>query len=407
MATAKACGYDAYETEPITLQLRGTQNRLVDAIYEATLIPENWSGLLERLADSLGGSSAWLSRMNVTNGTGSGLLARLDPAWTESYKDYFYQLNPFATVNEPDEYVRAWTTAVYVDEQRIDRNRLVQSEYFNDFMRPQGVDGVMIIRLALSDYTAVAVNINRSKEKGGFTKVEQLRAAAYQSHLIRAYAITKRLAAAHASQAELSEAIHDLPHAIIILTAGGIVRRLNGAAESLLRSRSELRVVSSRLTAADPIVAATLEAQIASAGSISRAVRRGHSMSVPGADGTNQLYLSVSPLRTDRSDVFAIEPSVLVCVGDPEARSATSEAQLMQVFGLTRAEAKIAAAVQKGARPNEIAEAMRLSPNTIRVHLARIFEKTGVSRQVDLVRLGWTVGPVQSARWLNHARSLS
>jgi DNA-binding CsgD family transcriptional regulator len=42
--------------------------------------------------------------------------------------------------------------------------------------------------------------------------------------------------------------------------------------------------------------------------------------------------------------------------------------------------------VEVGGAP-EVAEALGISPTTVRSHLAGLFEKTGVSRQADLVKL--------------------
>ena len=51
------------------------------------------------------------------------------------------------------------------------------------------------------------------------------------------------------------------------------------------------------------------------------------------------------------------------------------------------AEVRLAAAVFEGQTLAEAAEAFGLSVNTIRYQLARIFDKTGVSRQAELVKL--------------------
>ncbi|HEY1880350.1 MAG TPA: LuxR C-terminal-related transcriptional regulator [Caulobacteraceae bacterium] len=47
----------------------------------------------------------------------------------------------------------------------------------------------------------------------------------------------------------------------------------------------------------------------------------------------------------------------------------------------------MSAAVGGGKSPREVAERMVVSFNTVRVPLARVFEKTGVGRQADLARL--------------------
>jgi PAS domain S-box-containing protein len=60
---------------------------------------------------------------------------------------------------------------------------------------------------------------------------------------------------------------------------------------------------------------------------------------------------------------------------------------LKQVFGLTTAEAKVAAFLARGARVSEIAFQLDVSRETIRTELSHIFSKTGSSGQIELVTL--------------------
>jgi DNA-binding CsgD family transcriptional regulator len=78
---------------------------------------------------------------------------------------------------------------------------------------------------------------------------------------------------------------------------------------------------------------------------------------------------------------------VLVCVTDLDAGVAMPEQQLREIFGLTPAEARLALALFEGLTPAEAAADFGLSLHTVRAQLARVFEKTGASRQSGLMRL--------------------
>ena len=56
-------------------------------------------------------------------------------------------------------------------------------------------------------------------------------------------------------------------------------------------------------------------------------------------------------------------------------------------FGLTPAEAQLAINLCGGMDLKEVAETMHITFNTARTHLKRIFSKTHVSRQAELIRL--------------------
>lgn len=65
------------------------------------------------------------------------------------------------------------------------------------------------------------------------------------------------------------------------------------------------------------------------------------------------------------------------------------------LFGLTRSEARVARLLALGRRSEEIADALFVSNTTVAFHLRNLFQKTGASRQSDLVALilaaGWTL----------------
>lgn len=56
-------------------------------------------------------------------------------------------------------------------------------------------------------------------------------------------------------------------------------------------------------------------------------------------------------------------------------------------FGLSKAESRVCQALLSGKSAQEAAVALHISPNTIKTHLARIFNKTGVHSQTALLQL--------------------
>lgn len=68
-------------------------------------------------------------------------------------------------------------------------------------------------------------------------------------------------------------------------------------------------------------------------------------------------------------------------------RGVASPAQLMDGFGMTAAEARLASAIAQGASLEQYGADNGVRPGTLRTQLSSIFLKTGVGRQVDLVAL--------------------
>jgi DNA-binding CsgD family transcriptional regulator len=92
------------------------------------------------------------------------------------------------------------------------------------------------------------------------------------------------------------------------------------------------------------------------------------------------------PGRSKRVSLFQPEPAVLVCAIDLEASAEVPEQRLRELFGLSRAECRIAQQLLQGSDSRETAQALGLSYNTVRAHLVRMFAKTDTNRQTELIR---------------------
>lgn len=63
----------------------------------------------------------------------------------------------------------------------------------------------------------------------------------------------------------------------------------------------------------------------------------------------------------------------------------------MEAYGLTLTEARVALAVASGITISATARRLKVSVNTVKTHLRRVYEKTGTSRQGELSRLIATI----------------
>jgi DNA-binding CsgD family transcriptional regulator len=123
-------------------------------------------------------------------------------------------------------------------------------------------------------------------------------------------------------------------------------------------------------------------------------------MSLPGpADGT-LLTLLVSSVRGRDAGRFAdlgtADAAVLLFIVDPANRGRVPLAWIMDAYGLTPAEARVALAAASGASTPETARRLAVSPNTVKTHLRRVFAKTATARQAELARLIASIGLVHA-----------
>jgi DNA-binding NarL/FixJ family response regulator len=80
-------------------------------------------------------------------------------------------------------------------------------------------------------------------------------------------------------------------------------------------------------------------------------------------------------------------PAALVLIADLERQPKVLGRQLVDLFGLTPAEACLVVALVAGKRLEDIAEERGVRMPTLRTQLHAILDKTGTRRQADLMRL--------------------
>jgi DNA-binding CsgD family transcriptional regulator len=126
----------------------------------------------------------------------------------------------------------------------------------------------------------------------------------------------------------------------------------------------------------------------------------GGSMSMPARSDNHLLTILVSSVRGKDigrlADLSIKDAAALVFVIDPARMTAIPLERIMDAYGLTRAEAKVALAAAAGNTVAETARLLSLSPNTIKTHLRKVFAKTSTRRQTELAKLMASVGRVHS-----------
>jgi DNA-binding CsgD family transcriptional regulator/PAS domain-containing protein len=365
-------------------------NDFLDLVYEAALDPAAWTPVMERFADMIGGSLGWLSQLSTEDGSGGSEadpMARIDPIWPRAYLAHFAERNPLHHVASPREFMRRWTPRILTDEDWMPREDLRRTEFYNDFHRPQDVGASLMIRLAARGFEIANMNIARPTRNGRFETADLEVARYYHPHFIRAFDLGQKFAATRRLSGELAEVLDRSPHGLFILSEDGRIRHANRVGERMVGETGGLRVIAGSLTASNVSEARRLAALIATAGAADRERRSGGSMAIATPMRRSPLSITVAPMRSDRFSPVYRGHSILVCVTDLDASVALPEQRLRDLFGLTRAESRLALALFEGKSPSDAAESFGISPHTVRAQLGHVFEKTGANRQADLVRL--------------------
>ena len=363
------------------------QSELLDLIYGAAVEPNLWTSVMERYADAIGGEKGWLSLLNLVDGSGGGMISRIDPLETARYETYYANRNPLHHVDNPDQFLKGWAPRILTDEDWMPKAELVATEYYNDFLKPQDIHSCVMVRLARRGTETATINITRSASRGQFSKADLKVAQSLHRHLIRAFELGQKLALDRAMSSGFATVFDESVHGLFLLDADGCVRHLNRVAEQLVAGHKGLRVSGGRLLALEAGAGRTLQALIARAATREADSRTGGSMPLAARAGAVPLSVTVAPIRLPAATLLGGGPAVIVCVTDTEAGVRLPEQKLRDIFGLTPAEARLALALFEGANLSEAAETLGISRFTAQNHLSRTFEKTGTNRQAVLIKL--------------------
>jgi len=156
-----------------------------------------------------------------------------------------------------------------------------------------------------------------------------------------------------------------------------------------MRQAAELDAFQGRFSATDRHAAARLAFLIQNVADTAAglgAAGAGGAIAISRGGGRLPLALQVVPFRPATIGFGAPVPAALVFLRDPEMPSQATEI-LQDLFGLTPAQAAVAAKLADGRTQAEVAAILRISVHTVRDHLKAIFAKTGTSHQSQLVAL--------------------
>lgn len=221
-----------------------------------------------------------------------------------------------------------------------------------------------------------------TRDKEDFDAGEAALVSALAPHMaiaIRTYAAIQR----ERLRADISgEAIQRLNFGWITLDAGGIIVDYDDQADRLLRQSTALRK-----TAAGRLVPTSRQAE----GALARLLRQ---VAAGETIRSQAIHLSDEPwldmlVASIRDQPFSRSKApVLVAYVHGEERSSADRAdQLMDLFGLTRSEARLAIALSHGRSIADAAKDLGLTLETTRLYSKRLYAKTGTKGQADLVRL--------------------
>jgi DNA-binding CsgD family transcriptional regulator len=357
-------------------------SQILAALYEAPLDSSKWEIFLRQTAEAIGGEAAALLLHDF--GDAQSLVARqwqVDPDAFRSYGAHYSALDVWfqAVSRSPD-----W---LGTSEQFVPFAQLERSEFYNDLILPAEIPHGIFAMVERSPSRVANLSIYRSARAGAFDEQDLPLIRFLKPHIERAYRLHSELAASRNHGADLQTVLNSMTMGVILLAPKGHIVATNRAAERVLAENNGLRagrdgLRTERADESAHLLQLVAEATATSAGT---ALKSGGVLTV-SRRGRSSLQLLVSPvLGFDVDETHPVR--AIVFISDPARRSRPAHDILRALFGLTPAECRVAMLVADGLSPTTIAEMLGVSRNTLKSQLTSIYQKTGVGREAQLVRL--------------------
>jgi DNA-binding CsgD family transcriptional regulator len=346
----------------------------------------DWEPLLDEIMRFLGGSAIALISHDFRHNVGSIILARgYNRKYVNAYASSHAQQNSWLA-RERD-YRPPGT--IHIGEQLVPEGQLIRSRFYADWLRPQHLHHRLCAVLSREGATAVFLEVLRPREWAGFAQNDIDRCRLLLPHLQRALRMRRRMVELEVERDAALRALDQLPWGVVFVDEHRNRLAANRHAQEILVAGDGLTARGNTLRAelADETVRLEQLLNRALDRTCKGRSRAGGTLSITRPSGAHPLSVAVVPLHIEIAAPGERGPIAAIFVTDPDLPLDSHEQHLRELYGLTAGEARLASGLLQGKSVEEAAAAMGITVNTARAYLKRIYNKTGVRRQPELVRL--------------------
>lgn len=365
------------ETEQLSLLLRD--------IYDAALSPSRWAQVVQASADYIGAFAGSIvvsdkARFHFSRGQGYGALE-------EESRKYPVIRGSNRILREKD--------AISV-AAALPMAELAENPFYNHWCQPQGVRDVLTYGFTKAPESGSV--FRRIGGGAGFALHQDATVSSEEAirrmrliapHMRRAVLIANAIHLGDAETASFINLLDGLRAGVFLIDARQRLVHANASGRELLAEGEILHITEGRLVPNEAAGAELLETAVARTAKAGGAPPAG-ALAMPLKTATHQCYVAhLLPLDARRrggSGQLHDAVAALI-VHRAEIEMSPSYQSFVQRYKLTPAEARVSLAIVEIGGIPEAASALGLGSNTVRTHLQRVFSKTGIRRQAELVKL--------------------
>jgi DNA-binding CsgD family transcriptional regulator/PAS domain-containing protein len=362
-------------------------SRFIGSIYDCVIEPSGWQAAIGAIADELVFCNAMMAVQAMPSGhplliVSSGVpdewmprMSAYGPAILELWGGPA-RMGQFP-LDEP-----------LVQSHQTSRASWAGNAWYTDFGVPQDIFDVVSIPFSREPTMIGSLGFGRKISAGEVSEDELVPLRLIAPHLRRAVAIGRLLDLKTVTTATFAATIDALAAGVILVDDRLRTIHANPAAQAMAGTGGALTLAGQRVALRGAEAMAALEAAVGLALRREAALgRRGIGIPSRDADGscyvTHVLPLAMGDLRPGLSQSAVAALFVTPTLEQPQLPADA----LALLYDLTPAETRVLLAVARGESQAQVAASLGVLPSTVKTHLVHIFEKTGCSRQADLMRL--------------------
>lgn len=361
-----------------------TEHDLITRIYDAAFDENMWPCVMSEIADHMRAEHVFLGVHHVTSGS-RAIAPRTDPEHLRIYNEHWVLKNPCA----PAMMAAPVGHVFHTPGEVLDEDAFRRSEIFNEWYRQGNMGyGALCVALNKSARQSAFASVYKSWGTDSFGTDEREFYSRIVPHLQRAVSLQRRILDLQVELSAATGAMETLDDGLMVVDAAMRVLFMGGATQEIFRTFGMGIELGSTFEPAG--YGAQIRQLVRSCLGFSNGSRTGGEVSF-SREGRSDIRIVVLPYPSILHDELIWEhgtrPAATIILTDPDLRIARACERFSAAHGLTPAERRFVAEIAKGDGKKRAAERCGISYGTARSHLLSIFEKAGVHRQAELVRL--------------------
>jgi DNA-binding CsgD family transcriptional regulator/PAS domain-containing protein len=355
---------------------------LISAVYDAAIEASLWESAIERIAGFVGGSGGGLFCKDV--GVPHASIPYRTGFQTPLPVALFQQIYPAAEGHFLGDLEQPIATT-----DLMSFGELAESELYRQWAEPQGLVDFLSAVVDRTTISAAIFGVFRHERNGVVDDQARRQMRLIAPHIRRAVLIGRMFEFKAAEVATFVDTLDGLSAGMYLVDATGRLIHANAAGHALLGASDILNSVGGRLVASDAHIDRALRDVFAAAGQGDAALgTKGIAVPLTGKDGERYIAHALPLTSGARRRAGVVSTAAVALFVRKASLAVPSVPQAIgSAFKLTPTELRVLMAIVEVGGVPDVATAFGIADTTVRTHVTRLFEKTGTSRQADLVKL--------------------